>query len=953
MSMTPTNPLLPQLNLTPARIAHLSAKLRNRVLHFLLRWESWGETLDCLGVLKTAKHVSLQDMQASALKGLDRVDKAIAVLQQRLAQREAVAPRNELARLYLAKGDTEQALTVAQSLVTTNSDYGPNWSLLGDIYLQRNDLIAAERAFRHHQQLAPGSRQPLIGLTHVFHHRGDSVTAAAYAVRAYTVNEGEFPLSVFFLRVLRNFFAASHDENRLAAANEQLAQRFAAELAELNAAIAEELGGRPPTLQARSVTSAGAPSANKTSPFPVPSLPDLSTIPISTAERALLATAAQEHFGFTILRPAQAEIMTCTRRGEDVLAVLPTGAGKSLCYQLTALLDEGLTVVVSPLIALMKDQVDNLPPVLRQQAIAINSSMEGSALNQAIQAVAHGHYKIIYVAPERLRQLPFLHALGQRRLARLVIDEAHCVSVWGHDFRPDYLRLAQAHQELGAPPILALTATAPLRVRQDIERQLLGASTVEHKPAAMRLIATDIFRPNLHLHVLKLSNEDEKLQQLLNLCHTLCGSGIVYARTRQDCEELAAMLRRHTIQAEAFHAGLPSVEKDAIQERFMQGATRIIVATIAFGMGIDKADIRFIIHYGLSGSVEAYYQEIGRAGRDGQPAHCVLLYTTRDKAVLTKIVREDLLDKEFLRALYRALKTRLPQARLGALPIEYLLRELQCSDETRVRVALSVLEQVGALTRHHDAPRTVTLYRLAMSGDDAFANFVQHVRLPQFQAVTRSYEDVAIASQISVTALEAQLLRWQEAGWLRYQASGRDLLLTLPPAPINLSADLDSLLDQYATIQKQRVTESVDYARHRSCRHDYLANYLGGVARTNCGVCDNCGAALSISDIPLPDDSDQQRLIVRALAQQGWGRRNLISLLCGDAELGDHAQANAGFGQLSFRSRNALGKLIDQLVADGFLAEKTLSHGGIALGVTPRGRQLLRTDAPQKKPVTV
>jgi ATP-dependent DNA helicase RecQ len=395
MNTIVTNPLLPQLDLTPARLDHLSAKVRNRVLHFLLRWECWGETLDCLAVLPIDKRVSFQDMQASALHGLGRVDQAIAVLQQRLMQREAVASRNDLARLFLAKGDTEQALTLAQSLVTTNPDYGPNWSLLGDTYLQRNDLTAAEKAYRHHQQLTPGSRQPLIGLTHVFDRRGDSVTASAYAVRSYTVNEGEFPLSILSLRVLRDFFAASHDENRVTAANEQLAQRFAAELAELNSEVAEELGGRLSIPEAQPVVPAEGQSAGNRSSSPVSLFPDLSTIPIDATELTLLAAAAWEHFRFTTFRAGQAEIMACTRRGEHVLAVLPTGAGKSLCYQLTALLDEGLTVVVSPLIALMKDQVDNLPPILRQQAIAINSNMEGSTLTQAIQNVALGHYKIM------------------------------------------------------------------------------------------------------------------------------------------------------------------------------------------------------------------------------------------------------------------------------------------------------------------------------------------------------------------------------------------------------------------------------------------------------------------------------------------------------------------------------------------------------------------------------
>jgi len=263
-----------------------------------------------------------------------------------------------------------------------------------------------------------------------------------------------------------------------------------------------------------------------------------------------------------------------------------------------------------------------------------------------------------------------------------------------------------------------------------------------------------------------------------------------------------------------------------------------------------------------------------------------------------------------------------------------------------VRVALSILEQVGALTRHHETPRTLTLTCLTTAGDATFVAFVRQMRLPLHLEVTRNYHEVATATQISLPTLETQLLLWQDAGWLRYQAAGRDLLLTLLPPPANISAHLDSLLDQHATIQKQNVTEIADYARHRYCRHGYLANYLGGVPRTNCAVCDHCGATLPTTTvIPLLTEADQQRLILTVLAQRGWGRRNLIGLLRGDPEGAEAMQTSATFGQLSFRSAGAVDKLIDRLIAEQFVDEKRLAHGGVALGITPRGRQQLHAHA--------
>jgi ATP-dependent DNA helicase RecQ len=347
---------------------------------------------------------------------------------------------------------------------------------------------------------------------------------------------------------------------------------------------------------------------------PAEALDSFESVPVSAHEQRELTDAAQRLFGYPGLLPGQAQIMTCTLRGEDVLAVLPTGGGKSLCYQLPAFIaPSGTTLVISPLIALMKDQVDKLPSEVRGLATSINSSLQGDELTRRLEGVKTGRYRLVYAAPERLRQPSFLHALRRAGLNRLVIDEVHCVSMWGHDFRPDYLYIAEARKALGNPALLSMTATAAPRVREDILQRL----------GRMRVIAGDVMRANLRLEVLQAHSMDEKLRFLLSFCRDETGAGIVYASSRVRCEELAELLRSQGVSAIHYHAGMEN--RAEAQDEFMSGRARVVVATVAFGMGIDKPDIRFILHYEPPASLEAYYQEAGRAGRDGLPARCLLM----------------------------------------------------------------------------------------------------------------------------------------------------------------------------------------------------------------------------------------------------------------------------------------------------------------------------------------
>jgi ATP-dependent DNA helicase RecQ len=362
---------------------------------------------------------------------------------------------------------------------------------------------------------------------------------------------------------------------------------------------------------------------------------------IMSVEAGVVSDALKRYFGFDAFRPLQEAIVGDVLAGRDVFALLPTGGGKSLCYQLPALLTPGLTVVISPLIALMKDQVDALTTA-GIAATYLNSSLDYDEVRERVDGLRRGTYRLLYVAPERLTIPSFAAELESWNVARFAVDEAHCISEWGHDFRPDYRRIAELRERFAEVPFLAFTATATDRVRADIVERLALRNPALH--------VGSFNRPNLTYRVTRKKRSPEALIAWLDARPD--DAGIVYVASRAGADELAKKLKAAGIAALPYHAGLESEKRSRHQERFIRDKTRVICATVAFGMGIDKSNVRFVVHYDLPKSVEGYYQETGRAGRDGVPADCLLFFNHGDVAKFERFIEEK--ESEGERAVARA-----------------------------------------------------------------------------------------------------------------------------------------------------------------------------------------------------------------------------------------------------------------------------------------------------------
>lgn len=400
-----------------------------------------------------------------------------------------------------------------------------------------------------------------------------------------------------------------------------------------------------------------------------------------------LTKELRRHFGFDAFRPGQQEAINHFLSRKHALVVMPTGAGKSLCYQLPALLTQGTTLVISPLIALMKDQVETLQ-ASGKAATFINSSLSTSGQNERIRDMKEGRFELVYVAPERFRSNAFVAALSEIEVSLFVVDEAHCISQWGHDFRPDYLNLKNVISSLDSPTVMALTATATVKVQGDIVEQL-GLPNCER-------IVTGFNRPNLAFEVEYTLDDNAKRFELEKLIKQKPGSTIIYTGRRREAEAVAEFVRIICKQkADFYHAGLNADERNRIQDSFMNNESPVIVATNAFGMGVDKPDIRNVIHYTLPGTLEAYYQEAGRAGRDGESSCVILLYSPDDQGLQKWFIESSLPTQRELMQIYEVLKGAVEDD-YGRISMRYLERATDLY-ETKIRVGISELLKTNAI----------------------------------------------------------------------------------------------------------------------------------------------------------------------------------------------------------------------------------------------------------------
>jgi ATP-dependent DNA helicase RecQ len=647
-------------------------------------------------------------------------------------------------------------------------------------------------------------------------------------------------------------------------------------------------------------------------------------------------------FGHERFAGKQEEVISQVMSDVDTIAVMPTGAGKSLCYQLPAMLLPGVTLVISPLIALMKDQFDSLPGEVYEQTTFINSTLSLDETMQRMEEILAGKYKLVYCAPERLRQQVFLDALRKARISMLVVDEAHCVSMWGHDFRPDYLFIGKCLPTLGRPILLALTATATPQMREEIGQQL---------GRTLKPVVASVFRSNLYYEVEELADKEGKMRRLIEICRAQRGSGVVYARSRETCEQLAAMLRRAGVQAAHYHAGMLPEERTRTQEMFMLDRVRVIVATIAFGMGIDKSNVRFIVHFSPPGSLESYVQESGRAGRDGRPSRCVLFITQGDRSNLTRWKRQEMLGLEELRTAYREIARFVPEGKAAFANLDTLGQgsngEKGKLDGTQARVSVSMLERAGLILRHFDAPRTAMLHLTIIgskAGDEEFKRFVGAAGLVEGQNFKRDTTYMAKTLDIPPDELERKMLGWQEQGWVRFRGERREPVVERVAAPKNASAVIEKLLSQQDEVYQLAIKQIMGYASTTDrCRHKMLAHHLGE-AIGNCETsCDHCAPPLDRPEqranqiAELPDNPGQ--IIVSCLASFPFnaGKPSLVNALMGSAASNVQADRIRHFGALAGAVKASIDRAIDQLVEEGYLAFYEHQDGFRLLEITPDG----------------
>jgi len=517
-----------------------------------------------------------------------------------------------------------------------------------------------------------------------------------------------------------------------------------------------------------------------------------------------LDRALERDFGFTAFRPGQREACAAALEDRDVLVVMPTGSGKSLCYQLPALMRDDLTIVVSPLVALMQDQVEALEARGLGDRVALVNAQRDAATNaEAVRRAAAGDLRLLYVAPERFSSPGFLDAMREARLGLFVVDEAHCVSQWGHDFRPDYFRLADAARYLGAGAIVASTATATPRVAVDIARRLDLRDPLR--------VATGFDRPSISFAVARPSQYDKRGLIAAALKQPDALPAIVYAGTRAGSEEIAAQLTEALgEQALVYHAGLDRETRATVQRRFLADDARVIVATNAFGMGVDKPNVRTVVHASVPASLEAYYQEAGRAGRDGLPARALLLAENRDKALHVHFIKREEVDEGLPPRLYEQLRAAADTDGRYALGAADLMRSVGGAPD-RLRAVLGHLARAGAISPSPSSPDRVA-GRLAADLDRRVAAACRASVEEGARSRWRQYREIWAYVERDGCRREAILRHFGDradpgaGGDLPCcDACDAGLLPELPAPPVEEVADLDEAIVSVARLARPSV----------------------------------------------------------------------------------------------------------------------------------------------------
>ncbi len=556
----------------------------------------------------------------------------------------------------------------------------------------------------------------------------------------------------------------------------------------------------------------------------------------------------KRYWGFTGFRPVQEQIIRAVLEGRDTLALMPTGGGKSLTYYVPTMAREGLCIVVTPLIALMKDQVDRLR-ARGIPAVAIHSGLSPRQIDIALDNCVYGDMKFLYVAPERLTSEAFRLRVVRMNVSLLAVDEAHCISQWGYDFRPSYLRIAELRERLPGVPVLALTASATELVAGDIMHHL--------KFAEPHLLRSSFARPNLSYSVRR---TDDKNGQLLRLLRNVPGSGIVYVRTREATERIVDLLREEGIAAAAYHGGLGHAERSARQEEWIAGKVRVMVATNAFGMGIDKPDVRFVVHYAMCDSLESYYQEAGRAGRDGQRAYALLLVAADDGDRIVRRFEQEFPPLERVKEVYERICSYL-QIGIGdggGAAVLFNIHDF-CAREHLysglVVNSLKLLQQNGYLT-FTDAQDNPARLMFCVSRDDLYKLRVKRDDLDHFiRTLLRRYNGVfndfqaidegelAAWSGYTVDRVRELLKRLWQLRVIRYIPSNRSPILYFDVERLP-RADLYIAPETYARrkeLMHERFESMLSYASNsEKCRSEVLESYFGGGQTAPCGVCDIC-----------------------------------------------------------------------------------------------------------------